>query len=743
MPIPELLELTRDLAEGVLLTDPQSLEQLALLHEQLTHAAQLLESDHPTLASAARAAVAGIEAIILREPGDAAAALDTVAAAVAAIQAVIVDGRACDEIPFLRDNKQGSSTGTPAAVPATPCSGQPVSAPSAHEMAATSSAEPPAIITQAMMLTSDAELTAEFVTESGEHLDAADVSLLTLEANPGDVEAINALFRAFHTIKGVTGFLDIKPIQVLAHECETLLDKCRKGETVLAGAALDVIFDAADVMKQLVATVAQALAGDRLLQPHPALPVLLPRIRAVTEGRVPVSTASSASGGASVPVTTPAASLGPLSSPVEVVASVEATSPHSELHPAPLAEGKTASGQTVVKETVRVDAQRLDKLVDIIGEMVIAEAMVSQSSDLIGRGSSPQARLMNHLDKITRELQELAMSLRMVPVRSAFQRMARLARDVSKKLNKPIDFVTAGDETELDKNVVDAIGDPLVHMVRNAVDHGIEDDVDARRRVGKPDSGRIELRAFHKGGSIYVEIEDDGKGLDPDRILAKARERGMIKEDETLPESEAFNLIFEPGFSTAKQITDVSGRGVGLDVVKRNIQALRGKIEIRSVKGQGTVFTIRLPLTLAIIEGMVFRLAEHRYIVPTLSIVRMIRPGEADLTTVFERGEMLKLGDRLVPLHRLERMFQVDRAIKSPFDAAVIVVEHDNRQVAFLVDELLGQQQIVIKPLGVMLRQYPGFTGGAIMPDGRVGLILDVAGLIALAGVTDTTRRAA
>ncbi len=747
MPTPEIQELTRFLSEGIVLAEPEELQHLADLHEKLSLIAALLRPDSPQLSTTATDAAAEIERIIMRECEDGAAVLKGITASICALQTVILDGRELKDVPFFKASLEAASAQSESDT-------QPAQATSAPSTTHAPKCDLPA---EPLPLTGDSDLTAEFITESREHLDAANVSLLSIESNSADAEALNALFRAFHTIKGVAGFLELKPIQALAHETETLLDKCRKGEIALVGVALDVVFDATDIMKQLVSAVADALAGNRLLHPHPALPGLLPRIQAATEGRkiaAPV-TATAATGAAKkAPDTSTQAEAAIASAPASSPANPSATDVHAEssspidvhaepAHPANTAEGKPGTGPTVVKETVRVDAERLDKLVDIIGEMVIAEAMVSQSSENGTRGSSPSARLMNHLDKITRELQELAMSLRMVPVRTSFQRMARLARDVSKKLDKPIEFATAGDETELDKNVVDAIGDPLVHMVRNAIDHGIEDNVEDRRSAGKPDAGRIELRAFHKGGCIYIEIEDDGRGLDPARILAKARERGLIKEGETMTESEVFNLVFEPGFSTAKTITDVSGRGVGLDVVKRNIQALRGQTEIRSVKGKGTVFSIRLPLTLAIIEGMVFRLGEHRYIVPTLSIVRMIRPNEKDLTTVFSRGEMLKLGDRLVPLHRLERLFTIDGAIKSPHEAAVIVVEHDNRQVAFLVDELLGQQQIVIKPLGAMLRQYPGFTGGAIMPDGRVGLILDIAGLTAMAGVPESGCRAA
>ncbi|MBL4700040.1 MAG: chemotaxis protein CheA, partial [Phycisphaeraceae bacterium] len=342
---------------------------------------------------------------------------------------------------------------------------------------------------------------------------------------------------------------------------------------------------------------------------------------------------------------------------------------------------------------------------------------------------------LSHLDKITRELQEMATSLRMVPVRSTFQKMARLARDVARKLNKQINFVMEGEDTELDKTVVDRIGDPLVHMVRNALDHGMEANSQDRINLGKPAVGTVTLRSFHKGGGICIEIQDDGPGLDKDVLLKKAIENGIISEGDQLTDQEIFQLIFAPGFSTAKEVTDVSGRGVGMDVVKRNIQALRGKIEIQSELGKGSKFTIRLPLTLAIIEGMVVRLASERYIIPTLSIVRMIRPGEVNIKSIMNKGQALYIDDELIPLAHLDGLFDVAGAVQDPTQATVVIVENAERKMAILTDELIGQQQIVIKSLGVAMRGLPGISGGAIMSDGRVGLVLDISSLMSMSPV--------
>ena len=290
-----------------------------------------------------------------------------------------------------------------------------------------------------------------------------------------------------------------------------------------------------------------------------------------------------------------------------------------------------------------------------------------------------------------------------------------------------------GEDTELDKSVVDRIGDPLVHMIRNAVDHGIEADAETRRKAGKPETARVELRAFHKGGSIYIEIEDDGRGLCREAILAKAAERGLVRDGETLSDREVWNLIFEAGFSTAKQVTDVSGRGVGMDVVRRNVEALRGQVEIQSEQGKGTVFSIRLPLTLAIIDGMVVRVGAERYIIPTLSVVRAVRPQKESLYTVTGRGEMLSLQGELIPLYRLHQMFRIRGAVEDPTEAIAVVVEDEGQSTGLVVDELLGQQQIVIKSLGQAFQGLLGVAGGAIMSDGQVGLILDVGGIVKIA----------
>ncbi|TLM78529.1 MAG: chemotaxis protein CheA, partial [Actinobacteria bacterium] len=320
-------------------------------------------------------------------------------------------------------------------------------------------------------------------------------------------------------------------------------------------------------------------------------------------------------------------------------------------------------------------------------------------------------------------------SLRMVSLAPTFRRMARLVRDVAAKAGKDVEFVVSGEDNELDKVVVDRISDPLIHALRNAVDHGIETPTE-RVAAGKPATGRVELRAYHSGGAIHIEVSDDGRGLDTERIVAQARERGILGDDETPDERVIFDLVYTPGFSTAETITDVSGRGVGMDVVRRTVEELRGRVELASSAGEGTTVGFRLPITLAIIDGMTLRVGDERYILPLLAIERSVRPTAEKLSTVQGRGQMLVDDDGLVPIVQLHSLFGTPAAEPDPTNAVVVIVRENGARAGLLACELLGQQQVVIKPLGDGLPEQPGISGGAVMPDGRVGLILDAAGLV-------------
>ena len=605
-------------------------------------------------------------------------------------------------------------------------------------------------------LASDPELMQDFINEAGEHIESADVNLLTLETAPDDSEALNAVFRAYHTIKGIASFLALDEVGSLAHETENLLAKIRSKEVILDSQRIDLLFDASDAMKSLVARLREFLESGEAPAQEEALPQLLGRIKAAASGEAEPQPVPEPH------VVVPRKRLGEIL--VESGLTTEErindvlSRQDQSAEPKPLGEllvkesqvqarevakalreqktgYRTATG-VHVRETLKVDAERLDRLVDTIGELVIAESMVTQSPELQGMVSDHLAKDFARLDKITRELQEMGTSLRMVPLRSTFQKMARLVRDLAKDAGRSVEFVTSGEDTELDKTVVEKMADPLVHLIRNAVDHGIEPDMQERLDKGKPAVGRIELRAFHKGGNIHIEIEDDGRGLDRETILATARRKGLVTDGDSMSDSEVYSLIFRPGFSTVKEVTKVSGRGVGMDVVKRNVDALRGQIRVQSTKDKGSIFSVILPLTLAIIDGMVIRVAHERYIIPILSIAKSVSPSQEDITLVPNQGPVLSFQEEFVPLLRLGGVFDASQADEIA-GRLVVIVEDSGRRLGLVVDELLGQQQTVIKSLGEAMGSIRGVSGGAIMPDGQVGLILDIPGLMQLAGSED------
>jgi two-component system chemotaxis sensor kinase CheA len=385
-----------------------------------------------------------------------------------------------------------------------------------------------------------------------------------------------------------------------------------------------------------------------------------------------------------------------------------------------------------VASTIKVNTGRLDSLVDLVGELVIAQQMIYQDPDLENLASERLTRNLAQVAKITRDMHEAAMSLRMVTLKPTFQKMARLVRDVSAKAGKQVDLVLTGEDTELDRNVVEEISDPMVHLIRNAIDHGLETP-EVRQASGKSPAGRLELRAFHQGGSIVIEIVDDGAGLSRERILAKAVEKGLIASDvdpDEMPDSTVWDLIFQPGFSTAAVVSDISGRGVGMDVVRRNIEKMRGKVEIVSKAGEGSVFSLRLPLTLAIIDGMIVRVGAQRYVLPTLSIEQSFRPAEEQLHEVMNEGELVKVREMLLPIHRVRDLFDQDDGIVDVRRGILIVLEDNGQRCCLMVDEILGQQQVVIKSLGEAGGRLRGISGGAILGDGRIALIVDVDGVV-------------
>ncbi len=385
-------------------------------------------------------------------------------------------------------------------------------------------------------------------------------------------------------------------------------------------------------------------------------------------------------------------------------------------------------------QTVKVETLKLDGLIDLVGELVIAQSLITANESIGALKEQKINKDLAQVGRITSELQRNAMSLRMVQIRQTFQKMNRLVRDLAHKFEKDVRFETVGSDTEIDRNMVESIYDPLVHLVRNALDHGLETP-DERRARGKPPQGLVRLKAYHQGGNVVIELFDDGRGLDKEKALKKAVERGLVSPGEVLSDAAVHALIFQPGFSTADHISDISGRGVGTDVVKKSIEKLRGKVDFTSSPGRGSTMTIRLPLTLAIIDGMIVRVGAHRYILPTISIVESFRPPAADYFTVRNQGEMMRVRERLMPLIRLDRIVGAEGALNSPEEALVVVVENEGETRCLLVDEVLGKQEVVIKSLGERLNHVRALAGGTILGDGRVGLILDVGGLFKLSGL--------
>ena len=398
--------------------------------------------------------------------------------------------------------------------------------------------------------------------------------------------------------------------------------------------------------------------------------------------------------------------------------------------PAPKSAAKPSGGGDA--GSIRVNINKIDALINLVGELVITQSMLSRFDGDIDASQLAELREgLSQLYRNTRELQESVMAIRMLPISFAFNRFPRLVRDTGNALGKRVDLALNGEQTELDKTVLEKIGDPLVHLVRNSLDHGIETP-EARRLAGKPETGTLELNAFHEGGNIVIEVRDDGAGIDRDKVLGKAIERGLVGPDETLTDDKVYDLIFRPGFSTADNVSDLSGRGVGMDVVRRNIADLGGTVSVVSTPGEGSVFTIQLPLTLAILDGQLVRVGDESYIVPLVSIVETIQSGTDSLNQIAGGGELFRLRDEYLPVVRLHALFGIEPDSRKIEDGLLVVVESGGKRIGILVDDLQEQQQVVIKSLEANYRQTEGISGATILGDGRVALILDVPGLMHL-----------
>jgi two-component system, chemotaxis family, sensor kinase CheA len=583
----------------------------------------------------------------------------------------------------------------------------------------------------------DPELLKDFIDEARENLSSIELNMLALETNPGDLDAINEVFRPFHSIKGVAGFLNLRDIHELSHEVENLLDEARAGRLTITDAVIDLVLQAVDILKGLLVDLENPpTEDDGRPRSSAVVQSFLARVRKFDqqeEAEAPVATRKIGE------IMVEQGILEP-DEVEDVIAHSQATGLKfgEVVIREGLAEPREVSQvlreQRQVKESsavVRIDTQKLDNLVDMVGELVIAQAMVLQNPVVQSIKNQKFQQDSVQLRRITTELQRISMAMRMVPIKATFQKMIRLVRDLAKKSGKEVALEMKGEETEIDRNMVEEIYEPLVHMIRNSVDHGIELP-EERSQAGKAVQGTVILSAEQRGHDIVIEIRDDGKGLDAARIRTKAIERGLIGEDAHLEEDALFQLIFHPGFSTKEVVTEVSGRGVGMDVVKTSIEKLRGKVEVASVHGRGSRFQLRLPLTMAIIDGMVTQIGNERYIVPTVALKESLRPEREAYLTVQGRGELIKVRDHLMPLIRLHQLFGVEPKHLNPWEALVLVVGENGSRYCLLVDEILGRQEVVIKSLGGSMRNLVGVSGGAILGDGKVALIIDVKGVVNL-----------
>ncbi|MCP3983978.1 MAG: chemotaxis protein CheA [bacterium] len=546
------------------------------------------------------------------------------------------------------------------------------------------------------------DLVLSFIQDAQEQLESAETALLELDQGDSGIEQISVAFRSLHSLKGNCGFFGYAEMERTAHGMETILDAARD-----SGVAPE-----SEVISQLLQQVDVLRVAANGLHPDGAAPAVSPP---ATPSAAPPEPAVSTEKPADPPAS-PA--------PKEAAPAVrDADAAQTAGQPKQKEKRKTSAGN------IRVDLEKLDSLMDLVGELILAETMVTHNPDLEGHHFEDFQKASLQLNRITRALQDVAMGVRMVPIAGTFRKMLRLVRDLARKQGKQVDLQLVGEDTEIDKTVVEAIADPLVHIIRNSVDHGIEGQED-RAAAGKDATGRIRLEAKHQGGEIWISIEDDGKGLNRDAILEKARAKGLIDPARgELSDSEIFRFIFDAGFSTAAKVTDVSGRGVGMDVVRRNIDKLKGRVDVSSTQGQGSTITIRLPLTLAIVEGMLVGVGGSVYTIPLLAIQESVSPKNEDVTKLSDGQEMANIRGKLLPVLRIHELHGVADAEQELGKGTLVVVEEHGSSFAIFVDELIGQRQTVIKALPDYLGSVPGVSGCSILSNGDISMILDVKAL--------------
>ncbi|MBV8435090.1 MAG: chemotaxis protein CheA [Candidatus Eremiobacteraeota bacterium] len=641
------------------------------------------------------------------------------------------------------------------------------------------------------------EFVAYFRDEAEELLQQIDADLLKLEecVNTGqtDPEMINSLFRALHTIKGSGGMLGFTDVQGLAHKLENLCDLLRKDRMPLSETVVDLLFHGRDLLTDYVESAVTGAPPPSGVAEYTSrldqFVAIYEETSHVIEGRTgPELKFEDAAGGAEnkqvsgaevdafeaevarllaeaetgQPVAAPQPAPEPAAPPPAAEApAVEAPAQPEAAAAKPAAKGQDAQKRGSIHQTIRVDIERLDALLNLVGELVINRTRISDIANTLERlmndratagdstmGAShaivaPLAKDLADsaalLARTTNEIQESIMKVRMVPIGQVFDRFPRLVRDVAKARGKEVQLLISGAETDLDKTIVDEVGEPLMHLLRNSVDHGIEPP-DVRQQRGKGRAGTIRLNAYHEGNQIIIEVTDDGGGIDLDKVRARGIRQGLISSEDRLTDRELIELIFTPGFSTAEVISDVSGRGVGMDVVKKNITRLKGIFDVDSVSGQGTRFTIKLPLTLAIIQALLVRVVDELYAIPLDSVIESQRVEMPDVRTVHGH-EVITLRGQVVPLVRIADFFELGGA-RDPEKVMIVIVGLQGRQVGLVVDSFEGEQEIVIKPLSDVVGRIPGISGATILGNGSISLIIDVHSLVSDAYVSGKAARA-
>jgi two-component system chemotaxis sensor kinase CheA len=553
------------------------------------------------------------------------------------------------------------------------------------------------------------EVLREFLTESNENLVRLEQDIVDLERSPGNSATLNSIFRTVHTIKGTCGFLGLERLERVAHSAESVLVLVRDGKLDASPELMSVVLAAVDVFKDILTGIERA--GEEPIGDDSAL---IARLDAWVEGN----------GAAPQPNAAPAAAVAPATSARATTAPV-----------APAPESRPAANEAV-DATLRVNVHLLDRLMNLVGELVLSRNQLIQLS--AGDENSPYLAPVQRLNRVATDLQEAVMKTRMQPIGNAWGKLPRMVRDLAHETGKTIELELSGAETELDRQILQAIQDPLTHMVRNSADHGIESPA-VRRAAGKPETGRVRLNAYHEGGHVIIEVTDDGAGLDTVKIRAKAVERGMLTREAAaaLNEAQALRLIFEPGFSTAERVTNVSGRGVGMDVVRNNIERIGGVVDVSSRVGIGTTVRVRIPLTLAIISGLIVGCSTEWFAIPQIGIVELVRVTD-DTSRAIERvhgAQFLRLRDSLLPLVHLDALLDLPTK-EERHDYVIVVCQVGDTRFGLVVGEVLDTQEIVVKPVGRMVKHLETYAGCTILGDGRVIMILDAAGLAAKACIS-------